>query len=331
MTKHIAILGAGSWGTALAIALARNNHKVAIWGQNVEDIENIIKNHCNKKYFPGIKLSPNITAFTHLQEILPQAKLLVLAVPSDAVRIVLENVKNVIPSELPVLIAAKGIDPLSGQLMPELVNEIIGHSERIMVLAGPSFAKEVAVGLPTALVIAGKNTNHAKEVAELFQQKSVRPYINHDLIGSALGGTLKNVIAIAVGISDGYGYGANARSALITRGLAEMLRLGKAIGALPETLFGLSGVGDLLLTCTDDQSRNRRFGLLLGMGETQAIALEKIGQAVEGATNAKQVWRLAKLHQVEMPIVELVYQVLHENLALTEAVENLLARNIREE
>jgi glycerol-3-phosphate dehydrogenase (NAD(P)+) len=328
--KHITILGAGSWGTALALALARNGHYVLLWGKWPAELEIIQAEKCNNKYLPGISFPPTINVEPHLETSIRYASCIILAVPSHAVREMVLKIKPFIHQDT-AIIAAKGIDPQSGLLMPEVLSEVLGRDEQIAVLAGPTFAKEIAKNMPSAMTIASKNTELALQITKLFQQRTLKPYINHDVIGTALGGTVKNVIAIAVGISDGHGYGANAKSALITRGLAEIMRLGRQLGAQSETLFGLSGVGDLVLTCTDDQSRNRRFGLLLGQGITAEKAIEKIGQIVEGASNAEQVFKLAQKYHIEMPITELVFRVLHENLSTYHAVERLLSRDVREE
>lgn len=275
MGKRIAVFGAGSWGTALAIALARNCHDVVLWSWSQEQIMLLRSERENKKYLPGIHLNENISFESDLALALTEIDLLVLALPSHVVCQWFDKLKDYLPEKAGILIASKGIDPGTGKFLPDAVAQQNNKAQKIALMSGPSFAKELAQGLPTALTIASSDLLFAQYVAEIFHHASLRPYLNQDVIGTALGGTIKNIIAIAAGISDGLGFGANAKSALITRGLAEIIRLGKAMGAKTETLFGLSGLGDLILTCTDNQSRNRRFGLLLGQGMSAETAKKK--------------------------------------------------------
>lgn len=331
MAERIAIVGAGSWGTALGIALARNSHQVVLWSQEAKDVESMNRHRENRRYLPGIVLPENLCAQADLLQAIQGAHYIVAAIPSHAVCKVFKSILPNIPKHIPILIAAKGVDPDSNLLMPLAFAAICPSDQPLAVIAGPTFAREVALAMPTAMAIAARDLNLAQKVAALFHQPSLRPYINSDVIGTALGGAVKNVIAVAVGMADGLGFGANARSALITRGLAEMVRLGKAIGAQPTTLFGLAGAGDLILTCTDQQSRNRRFGVYLGQGCDAETAGYKVGQVVEGASNAIKLAELANAVQVDMPIVNLVYRILEQGLSAEQAADALLARGLKED
>jgi len=328
-SSAIAVLGAGSWGTALACHLANNQNTVYLWGNNPTEIELMRASRRNQKYLPEIIFPENLHPSSDMAEVLQHCKNILIAVPSHAFRAVLEEIKHYqIPQQL--VWATKGLDPTSHRLLHEVSQEILGDIP-IAVLSGPSFAKETAKGLPTAVVIATTEKKFADELQTKFHSKTFRVYSSDDVIGVELGGAMKNVLAIAVGIADGLGYGANARSALITRGLAEMMRLGLAFGAKPETFMGLSGVGDLILTCTDNQSRNRRLGLALGQGISIANAQKEIGQVVEGIRTAAEIYHLIQDKKVAAPICEQVYQVIHHGLAPEAAVENLLTREAKAE
>jgi glycerol-3-phosphate dehydrogenase (NAD(P)+) len=325
------ILGAGSWGTALGIhaarlSAARLNARVKLWGIDAAHIERLSRQRENSDFLPGIAFPENLEPVVDLAEVVPQATLLMVAVPSSGFRETLIRIRPFVHPEQVLVWATKGLEMTTGAWLHEvLAEELPGFSPA--VLSGPSFAREVAQGQPTALTLAATEAHVAERVIEAFHGGSMRLYRNRDVVGVELGGAFKNVLAIAAGIADGAGFGANARAALMTRGLAELQRLGRAVGAQPATLMGLSGLGDLVLTCTDDQSRNRRFGVLLGQGATVAEALARIGQAVEGYATARMAVARARAAGVEMPICEEVHAVLYENRPVQEAVQRLLERD----
>lgn len=325
----IAVLGAGSWGTALAIHLARNGQTVHLWGRNEMQMETMIATRCNQHYLPGIKFPENLHLERNLSTALSDATDILVAVPSHAFRTTLQAVQTCFtPKRL--IWATKGIAPETHQLLHDVVREILGDIP-IAVISGPTFAKEVAKGLPTAVTIASNSQSFAKDLINRFHSKTFRVYTSIDIQGVEICGAMKNVLAIAVGIADGMGFGANACSALITRGLAEMARLGMTLGGKQETFMGLAGLGDLVLTCTDNQSRNRRFGLALGQGKTISTATQEIGQVIEGVQAAAEIHYLATQQQVETPICEQVFQVLQGKLPPQAAVNNLLTREPKAE
>lgn len=326
--KNIALLGAGSWGTAVAIHLAKVGHRVMLWGHNPQHVQDMIREQANQKYLPKAPFPPLLTPSADLNECLDDAHHVIIAVPSHAFAEVLAKINK---PALGLSWITKGVDPSSHQLLSELVSTRFGADFPQAVISGPSFAKEVAHFLPTALTLAGNNLEYQKTIHKLFHHDNVRVYLSDDLIGVQLCGAVKNVLAIACGISDGLGYGANAKAALITRGLAEMSRLGIALGAKAETFIGLAGVGDLVLTCTDDQSRNRRFGLLLGNQLGIDEAEQQIGQVVEGKHNAAQICAIAHIHGIEMPICEQVNALLKGSINAKKAVYNLMNRPARVE
>jgi glycerol-3-phosphate dehydrogenase (NAD(P)+) len=325
--RSFIVLGSGSWGSALALYLAKLNHSVVLWGHDPKEIAECEKSRVNVRYLPGFTLPQNITLTSSLKEAFLQATddtVILLVVPSHAFAEVTAAMAPLIPKGCGIVWATKGLSE-KGELLHEIGEKHCGKRP-MAVLSGPSFAKEVAQGLPTAVTIATKAIAFGKALQTAFHSEQFRVYLSNDIEGVELGGAVKNVLAIAVGMSDGLGYGANARAALITRGLAELCRLGDALGAKHTTLIGLSGVGDIVLTCTDNQSRNRRFGLSLGQGISQTQAEQTIGQVVEGKTNAKQVMMLAKKLNVEMPICQQVFDVLFGNTLPQQAVNNLLTR-----
>lgn len=327
--KTIAILGAGSWGSALAILLARNGYQINLWGKFKEEIEPIKQNHSNEKYLPGIKFPENIILFTEIATALKTADEILIVVPSHAFRETLQLIKPFLSTNSRLAFASKGLDS-ENKLLHESVKEIIGDIPTL-ILSGPTFAREVASGLPTAITAAANNHIFAENWASYLHNNTFRVYTSNDLVGVQIGGAVKNVLAIAVGIADGLDLGSNARCALITRGLAELTRLGLNLGGKMETFMGLAGLGDLVLTCTDNQSRNRRFGLAIGKGEKLDNAMQMIGQVIEGYPNAKSVLNLAKKYQIEMPICEQVYKILYEDLSPKNAVKILLDRKQKSE
>lgn len=327
----VAVLGPGSWGTALALLLVRNGHAVRLWGHDPDEIAPLLRERENRRYLPGIPFPSALTVGVDLAEMLADVDLALAVVPSQAYGVTLTRLRPELPAGAGFAWATKGLEPGGGRFLHEVTTEILGVTWPAAVISGPSFAREVAMGLPTAVTVASGDPAYARWVAALLHGSNLRAYTSADVIGVELGGAVKNVLAIAAGISDGLGFGANARAALITRGLAEMARLGLAVGGQRETFMGLAGVGDLVLTCTDDQSRNRRFGLAIGRGETAEAAFAAIGQVVEGAATAREALRLASRYRVEMPITEQVNQVLYQGQAPRRAVEILLARDSKPE
>ncbi len=330
MPQSVAVIGAGSWGTALAVLLARNGHPVSLWGRDAGHIANLSKDRCNQRYLPGVYFPDNLAVTSDLDCAVKDSSILLIVVPSHAFRDLLHKLRHKSGS-LQIAWATKGLECHSGKMLHEVVEEILGPDTPAAVLSGPTFAGEVAANQPTAITVGSKNRVFAEIVAGLLRNPHFRAYTTDDMIGVQLGGATKNVLAIAAGMADGLGFAANARAALITRGLAEMMRLGLAMGGKPETLMGLAGVGDLILTCTDNQSRNRRFGLGMGKGLPREEVATQIGQEIEGVLTAGIIHRLAKTHHVDMPITEQVYLILNEGLSPMEAVRNLLLREPKPE
>jgi glycerol-3-phosphate dehydrogenase (NAD(P)+) len=329
------VLGAGSWGTALAIQLARANKPVTLWGHNAELMAKLADERINHRYLPGIRLPDNLLITADLGEALRGARDILVVVPSHAFRAVLAELQPFLENGARLLWATKGLESGSGKLLHEVAQEVLGDTVPIAVVSGPTFAREVAEGLPTAVTVASADAQFAHDMAARLHSKNFRAYTSSDVIGVEVGGAVKNVLAIAAGISDGLGFGANARTALITRGLAEMMRLGETLGEHQdghrETFMGLAGLGDLVLTCTDDQSRNRRLGLALGQGKSLEEALAAIDQVVEGVQTAREVHDLALSQGVDMPITEQVYAVLYEARKPKDAVQALLNREQKAE
>lgn len=327
-----AVLGAGSWGTALAIQLARCGHEVSLWDRNADRCTVMATERRNPRYLKDITLPEGLTAEPDLARAVRDAEMVVPVVPSHALRAVLEAANDAITPGTSIAVATKGIEEGTLLDMSEVARAVLGvaHQEQITILTGPSFALEVAKGLPTAVVIAGPDAAAAR-VATAFHGGAFRTYHTEDVTGACIGGSLKNVMAIACGVSDGVGLGANARAALITRGLAEISRLAVARGANPLTLAGLAGMGDLVLTCTGNLSRNRRVGLALGEGRTLEDILEELGEVAEGVITARSAWALARSTGVEMPITEQVHALLHEGRPAQDALLRLLMRERRAE
>ena len=328
----VAVLGAGSWGTALALLIARNGYAVKLWDISTGHLDSIRRHGENKRYLPGVALPRNLEAVDDLESLLFCTGQILVVVPSHAFRATLDSLARIYTKDKQLLISwgTKGFDPEHGVLLSEVAAEVF-PSSRLAVISGPSFATEVAHDLPTALTVASPDEDTANTVAAWLRSDRVRVYTNNDLAGVQLGGAIKNVMALAAGISDGLGFGANARAALITRGLAEMNRLGKALGGDPHTFMGLTGVGDLVLTCTDNQSRNRRAGIGLGQGRSLSGIMEEIGQEVEGIKTVRELYAMATRVGVDMPITTEVYRVIYEGLAAGEAVVSLLSREPRAE
>ncbi|MGB5439508.1 MAG: NAD(P)H-dependent glycerol-3-phosphate dehydrogenase [Gammaproteobacteria bacterium] len=328
--SSITVLGAGSWGTALAIRLAAKSD-TCLWGHEADFMSRLSAERENRQFLPGAAFPGRLGIESDLAVAVCQSRDLLIAVPSHAFREVLEKAAPSLNENMRIAWATKGLEQVTGKFMGDVLDELFGSRYPAAVISGPTFAREVADGLPTALTVASNNPAFATDLATCLHGDVIRAYTSDDMLGVQLGGTVKNVLAIAAGITDGLQLGANSRAALVTRGLAEMIRLGDAMGARRETLMGLAGVGDLILTCTDDLSRNRRLGLALGRGTPLAIALEEIGQVVEGFNTAREVLQLARKYGVDMPISDQVYRILYEDLPVTEAVHNLLARDISSE
>ncbi|GHE89636.1 glycerol-3-phosphate dehydrogenase [NAD(P)+] [Thalassotalea profundi] len=328
----ICVLGAGSYGTALAICLARNGHRTLLWGRNADHINQMKQSLSNEKYLPGIQFPPTLEVSSDLAQVVKSSRNVLVVVPSHAFGDILTEIKPWLRKDARLAWATKGLDHKTGRLLQDVARDILGDAIPLAVLSGPTFAKEMAAGLATAISLASTDDEFTKDLSDLLHcEKSFRVYPNHDFIGVQLGGAVKNVIAIGAGMADGIGFGANARTALITRGLAEMTRLGAALNAEPSTFMGMAGLGDLVLTCTDNQSRNRRFGLALGQGCGVEQAMADIGQVVEGYRNTKEVYMLAQRMKIEMPIVEQVYQVLYCGKAAKLAAYDLLSRERKHE
>lgn len=324
---HFLVIGAGSWGTALALLLADNGHPVSLWSREATHREAMRKDHSNQKFLPGIIFPKNITIVDDFIAAAPRHDHILIAVPSHGFRAILEQ----LPAVKSVFWATKGLDQQTGELLSQVADRILGKATPKAVLTGPSFAKEVATKHPTAVILAANDVTYGKQLQQLVHSPYFRTYLSDDLIGAQLGGAVKNVMAIAVGIADGLEYGTNTKSLLITRGLAEMIRLGVHMGAKQETLIGLSGLGDLILTCSDNQSRNRRFGYLVGQGKTTENACKEVKQVVEGIHATELIYRLAHKLKVEMPITEQMYQLLHEGKSAHDVVDALLTRKIGKE
>lgn len=326
MNDHsIAILGAGSWGTAIAIHLASAGHHVYLWGRDQSQIAAMQRDHVNARYLPHIAI-PKLVKLTSDLDICKQKAIdVIIAIPSHGFA---ELIQQIDPPVSGISWLSKGLNNKDNHLLSQVVAESWGEHYPAAVISGPSFAKEVAKGLPTALTIASNNSFYQKKMQRLFHHGNLRIYLSHDFVGVQLCGAVKNIIAIACGISDGLGFGANARAALITRGLVELRRLGRVLGAHDDTFQGLAGLGDMILTCTDNQSRNRRYGLLLGQGKSASSADKEIGQVVEGKQNVKQICDLALNHHIEMPICQQVKRLLAREISPEEAVSNLMSRAV---
>lgn len=332
LSAKITVLGAGSYGTALAICLARNGHKTLLWGRDANQVNDMVSARENTKYLAGCPFPDSLQPVSDLNAAVSASDNILVVVPSHAFGDMLKQIKPMLNATAKIAWATKGLDPQTGDLLQNVAKNILGEDVALAVISGPTFAKEMAAGLPTAISLSSTDDAFAVELSDLLHcEKCFRVYPNKDFIGVQLGGAVKNVIAIGAGMADGIGFGANARTALITRGLAEMTRLGSALNADPATFMGMAGLGDLVLTCTDNQSRNRRFGLALGQGAGVEQAIADIGQVVEGYRNTKEVYMLAERMGVEMPIVEQVYQVLYQDKSATLAAADLLSRDQKQE
>jgi glycerol-3-phosphate dehydrogenase (NAD(P)+) len=327
----VAVLGAGSWGTALAIQLARSGRVTRLWGRDAEQLRALSRDRVNARYLAGAAFPESLSVEPDLATALRGALDVLVSVPSHSFRAVLTEIAPRLDAETRVAWATKGFEVSSGKLPHQVAREVLGASRSTAVLSGPTFAREVGKGLPTAMTVASMNAEFATALAHGLSSNNFRAYTSTDIVGVEVGGAVKNVLAVGAGLSDGMGFGANTRIALITRGLVEMTRLGVTLGAQKETFMGLAGLGDLVLTCTDDQSRNRRFGLLLAAGKSPDQALAEIGQAVEGYLAAKAVHLVAAREHVDMPLSTGIYRVLYEGLPAKDLVRGLMSRPIKAE
>jgi glycerol-3-phosphate dehydrogenase (NAD(P)+) len=324
------VIGAGSWGTALAILFAREGHPTQLWGRDRAQLDAMRSARRNLRYLPEAAFPESLQIAVDLPQALIVSRDALIAVPSHAFRQTLQDIRPHLAAHTRIAWATKGFEISTGLLPHQVVLEVLGHTPGA-VLSGPTFAKEVGAGLPTAMTVASSDEEFAKQLALVLSGPSFRAYTQTDIMGVEVGGAVKNVIAIGSGIADGMGFGANTRVALITRGLAEMMRLGVKLGALRETFMGLAGLGDLVLTCTDDQSRNRRFGMALGRGESPAEAQGAIHQVVEGVPAARAVYDVSRRLQVDMPICREIYGIMYENKPVRAAVQALMGREVRSE
>ena len=327
----VAVLGSGSWGTALAALIARNGHPTTIWGRDAAQVEAIGQRHENPRYLPDIPLPESLRASADIAATVADADLVLVVTPSHAFTETLRALAPHRRASAGVAWATKGFEPGSGRFLHEVAAEALGPAVPLAVVTGPSFAKEVALGLPTAVTVHSDDEGFAQSVAEALHGPTFRAYTGNDMLGAELGGAMKNVLAVATGVADGMQLGLNARAGLITRGLNEMLRLNLALGGRAETLMGLAGLGDLVLTCTGDLSRNRRLGLALGRGQSIREAVAAIGQVVESVQTADEVMRLAERHGIELPISALVREVLHGHITPVEGLRLLLSREQKPE
>ncbi len=328
---ELGVVGAGSYGTALALSTASKGIPVALWCRNEERARALQNTRENKTYLPGIKFPQTLYVTSDLSYLMETCRTVLIVVPSHTFASVLTSIKSYITPEHRIAWATKGMDLESGKLLSDVVEDILGKDVPIAALSGPTFAIELANGLPTAIAVAGNDPKFNKDFIELMHTRTFRIYESYDLKGMQLGGSIKNVIAIGAGLSDGLGFGANARTALISRGLAEMTRLGIAFGATEKSFMGLSGLGDLILTCTDNKSRNRRFGYLLGQGVPCEEALKQISQVVEGYTMSKVVKGLCQKMSVQMPICNEVYEIIYNGKSGYDAAMTLLGRELKAE
>lgn len=332
-SRRVAVLGAGSWGTALAKSLSDAGHEVRLWARRADQASRIQEMRENDAYLPGITLATSLRATHSLEDALTGVDLVVSVVPTHGLRETLDQAAPFFPAEAPILSATKGIEIGTLKLVSGIFEDHFAKDRHHLLayLGGPSFAKEVALGMPTAVVVAGHDETTSAKVQKVLGTDRLRVYTTDDVVGIELGGALKNVIAIAAGCGDGLGFGHNTRAAIVTRGLAEIARLATALGAHPMTMSGLGGMGDLMLTCTGDLSRNRRVGLELGKGKKLAEILGGMNQVAEGVRTTKSAHELSARHGVEMPIVDAMHRILYEDLAPLEAVVGLMTRRLRAE
>lgn len=324
----ITVVGAGSWGTALAMVLADNGHKVRLWSHNENQVKEINQYHTNKKYLPEIVLSEQIVGYASLKDALSGVEVIILAVPTKAVREVVGKIRAIQTSPITIAHVSKGIEPDTLMRITEIIEEEMPKEllKAVVVLSGPSHAEEVSLRHPTTVTVSSVNIAAAEVIQDLFINHNFRVYTNPDVVGVEIGGALKNIIALAAGITDGLGYGDNAKAALMTRGLAEIARLGTKLGANPLTFSGLAGIGDLIVTCTSVHSRNWRAGNMLSKGMKLEEVLDNMGMVVEGVRTTKAAYQLAQKYDVKMPITVALYNVLFNGMDPKKAADILMAR-----
>ena len=330
MNRKITLLGGGSWGTALAKLLSENGHKVTVWLRDENQCKELTQTRVNKKYLPNVRIPENILFISNINEAVKDAEILLLVIPTQMLRGVLRQIKDEYKANKIIINASKGIEIGTMNLVSGIVEEETENST-FAALSGPSHAEEVGLSMPTAITIACDNKEAAEEIQDMFMSSYFRVYTNDDVIGSELGGALKNIIALGAGISDGVGYGDNAKAALMNRGIVEIARLGIAMGADVHTFYGLSGIGDLIVTCTSKHSRNWNAGYLIGQGLTKDEAVRKIGMVVEGIPTTYAAYELSKKLNVDMPIVDAMYDILENNADVKETVNKLMLRDKKEE
>ncbi|WP_122638370.1 MULTISPECIES: NAD(P)H-dependent glycerol-3-phosphate dehydrogenase [unclassified Romboutsia] len=328
--EKLTVLGAGSWGSALALGLAKKGYNVTMWTLNQEQADKINKTKENIDYLPGVLFPNNITLTTNIEQAVEGSKLIVLAVPSQAIRSVCKQIKPFVNKDQILVDVAKGLEKGTGLRLSQVCEEELPGNPYV-ALSGPSHAEEVAKDIPTTLVVASENLEIAQEVQDIFMSPKLRVYTNPDIIGVELGGALKNIIAFGAGICDGLGYGDNTKAALMTRGIREIARLGIALGADTSTFSGLSGIGDLIVTCTSMHSRNRRAGILIGQGKSLEETLKEVKMVVEGITATEVAYEVSKKMNIDMPITSAIYSVLYENKNANEVVVNLMMRSKKHE
>lgn len=327
-TGKVAVLGAGSWGTALGKLLARPDRPAQLWARREELAKDINSYRENRRYLPGVLLSAQVRAYADLETVLDDAKIIVLAVPSSALRETAGIIRDKVSSDSVIISTAKGLEPETFKRPSEILREELQSPlvDRVVTLSGPSHAEEVARNIPTTVVVSSSHRAMADQVQDILMGPNFRVYTNPDLLGVELGGALKNIIALACGVAEGLGFGDNTKAALVTRGLAEITRLGLVMGASQATFSGLAGLGDLVVTCTSKHSRNMRFGVFLGKGKSVDESLALVGQTVEGIRTTQAAYHLSQQKEVEMPITAECYRVLFEGRSASEAVENLMGR-----
>lgn len=327
--SKVTFLGGGSFGTALSIIVANKGNEVSIWNRDIEVVNDINNNRKNEKYINGLDIPLNVTAYINIDDALKNSEYIVLAVPSHVVRSLCQTIKNKIDKNAIVINIAKGVEEGTNLRLSQVIEQELENP--VVVLSGPSHAEEVAFEMPTTMVVTSNKMEYADKVQDLFMNKHLRIYTNDDIIGVEIGGAVKNIIALAAGVLDGMGYGDNAKAALMTRSMAEVARIGVAMGGKLETFFGLTGMGDLIVTCTSIHSRNRRAGILIGQGKTMKEAVEEVGMVVEGIKACRAFYSIKNSKNIEMPITDSAYRVLFENKCPREAVIELMERDKKSE
>lgn len=328
--SKVTFLGAGSFGTALGILLAKKGNEVALWDRDEQVVHDINVNRKNDRYIKGLTLPSNVTAYEKIEEALADSQYVVLAVPSHIIRTLCRSIKDIINEKSIVISIAKGIEEGTNLRLSQVIKEEL-PTNPVVVLSGPSHAEEVSIGIPTTVVVTSTEMEYAEKVQDLFMDQSFRVYTNDDIVGVEVGGAVKNIIALAAGVLDGIGYGDNAKAALMTRGMTEIARVGVAMGGKAETFFGLTGMGDLIVTCTSVHSRNRKAGLLIGSGKTMDEAVAEVGMIVEGIKACRAFYDLKEKIGVSMPITDIAYKVLFHNKKPEEAVIELMERDKKSE